>query len=150
MLAQVRIEFERKAPRGGCLRSNSRGRAHVYQWPGVACATRASSSRSCLTLCFFLRISGGCEPFRLADADIARTTRTPLSNFAEMRTDLMMAAGPRFHKPANIAVTLPGTRFFRFVGQLIHEISQQADVALLPKKQAIRRSTIASRAARFL
>src|SRR5690242_1866171 len=95
-------------------------------------------------------MTDGCEPLRLTDADIARTARTPLSNFAEMRTDLMMAAGPRFHEPANIVVTLPGTRFLGFVGQLVHEISQQAYVALLPKKQAVRRSTIATRAARFL
>ena len=61
-----------------------------------------------------------------------------------------MPANRRIHEVANGVVSLPGALLLPGVRGLFDEVSEQADVALLPQQNAIGRQTIASGATRLL
>ncbi len=61
-----------------------------------------------------------------------------------------MPANRRIHEVADGVVSLPGALFLPGVCGLLDEVSEQADVALLPQQDAIGRQAIASGTARLL
>jgi hypothetical protein len=67
-----------------------------------------------------------------------------------MGTDLQMAALGDFDKSTNLVITLPRPLLFSRVSDLVNEISQQADITLLPQQQAICGCTVAPGPSGFL
>ena len=54
-----------------------------------------------------------------------------------MQTDLAVAAARLFDEAAHGVIPLPGALAFGGVLQLLDEVGQQADVALLPQQDAV-------------
>ena len=61
-----------------------------------------------------------------------------------------MAAFAFLYKSQHLVIALPRTLFFRGVIDLVDEVGQQANIALLPQQKTIRRFAVTSSTTRFL
>src|SRR5439155_16591391 len=90
------------------------------------------------------------EPVRNGAAHIAHPTGFPFWCLAEVYADLPVTALAGFGEPPHCVIALPGALFLSRVRELVDEMRQQPDVALLPQQRTVGRLAVASGAARLL
>ena len=90
------------------------------------------------------------QPLRFRAAMIAIAATLPFRSFPEVQANLALATARRVHEAADHAFPFRRPLALRIIRNLIDEVFQKDEVALLPKQHAIRRTSISPRAARLL